>query len=86
MKRIPLQPSAEFSSEHPIGKSIVRCYQEKYHQDLLATDQFKLYLGKGIKCYLNNQEVLAGNEKLFKEFSQSSGGCLHRRSYVLSGR
>ena len=77
--------SAEFSSEHPIGKSIVRCYQEKYHQDLLATDQFKLYLGKGIKCYLNNQEVLAGNEKLFKEFNDFSDLKKQTEIYDLKG-
>lgn len=58
--------SAEFSSEHPIGKSIVRCYKQKYQKDLLTTTNFKLYLGQGISCVLNEKEVLAGNEKLLK--------------------
>lgn len=77
--------SAEFSSEHPIGKSIVRCYQEKYHQDLLSTDQFKLYLGKGISCYLDNQEILAGNEKLFKEFNDFSNLKKQTKDYAAKG-
>lgn len=78
--------SAEFSSEHPIGKSIVHCYKQKYQKDLLTTTNFKLYLGQGISCVLNEKEVLAGNEKLLKSKGVSLNN-IHEeiKTYVQKG-
>lgn len=59
---------AESVSNHPIARSIVSGYLAKEKDaDLdsdLDRDSYKEVSGKGIKCNINSQKVLCGNEKL----------------------
>lgn len=59
---------AESVSNHPIARSIVSSYLAKEKDaDLdsdLDRDSYKEVSGKGIKCSVNSQKVLCGNEKL----------------------
>ena len=59
---------AESVSNHPIARSIVNGYLSKEKgADLdsgLDKESFEEVSGKGIKCSINSQKVLCGNEKL----------------------
>ncbi len=60
--------SAEKLSEHPLGEAIVRKCEEK---DITPykTESFKTEAGYGIKCYVNNKELIIGNEKILNLYN-----------------
>lgn len=66
-----LTASAEAQSEHPLGKAIVRSYQEKYSSALLATEKFTILPGKGLQATINNTPFYFGNEKLLAQAALS---------------
>ncbi|WP_010296051.1 heavy metal translocating P-type ATPase [Clostridium senegalense] len=55
--------SAEKGSEHPLGEAIVLKAKEK-NLEFKAVDKFKAIQGKGIKCEIENDNILLGNDKL----------------------
>ena len=59
--------SAEAQSEHPLGKAIVRCYNEKSKAALLPVKYFTMFPGKGVQTMLNNKRMLFGNTKLLEQ-------------------
>ena len=60
--------SAEYSSEHPIAKSIVGKAQEtNWSPELAETEKFRNFPGKGVVCEVDGQAVVLGNRKLIQE-------------------
>lgn len=60
---LKLVTSAEIHSNHPIGKAI----KEKYNKELYDVTNYREIPGKGIKCKINNKDILVGNNKLLEE-------------------
>lgn len=61
--------SAELNSEHPLGKAIVRSYNEEMKNASSAPEDFKMLPGRGVHTLVNDHEILAGNPELFSENS-----------------
>ncbi len=57
--------AAEQYSEHPLGKAITKCYKHEVTNRLMRTEAFSMTPGQGIFARVGDQEILAGNEKLF---------------------
>jgi len=58
--------SLERLSEHPIGQAIVS-FAKNSKIEFYEVDQFEIEKGKGIKGEINNEILLVGNERFFKE-------------------
>ena len=58
--------STEKGSEHPLAEAILNYSKEK-NIELLAVEEFENIPGFGIKCKINNSEILLGNKKLMSE-------------------
>ena len=59
--------SAELRSEHPLGKAVVQCYQEKTGNKPEPSDSFQMIPGRGVSCIQNGETILAGNQKMLDE-------------------
>jgi len=57
-----LVSAIEEQSTHPIAKAII-----EYHPSVLVAENISEIAGKGLKGYINNQEILVGNGKLLKD-------------------
>ncbi|NEZ47495.1 cadmium-translocating P-type ATPase [Clostridium niameyense] len=55
----------EVYSNHPIGKSVLRYYKEDIDNKIIT--KYEEIVGKGVKAYINDVEVIAGNENLMSE-------------------
>lgn len=62
-----LAAAAEASSEHPLGKAVVRGFQNAYGQDLPKAEQFQMHVGSGVTAYVGGIRVSAGNLALMDE-------------------
>ena len=58
---------AERSSEHPLGRAVVRCWREKTGTEPAPADSFRALPGRGLKAELDGRSILAGNRKLLEE-------------------
>lgn len=58
--------AAESKSEHPLGKSIVRCAEKRGLEIPEATD-FEALVGSGISCTVEGKKVLVGKKGLMEE-------------------
>jgi heavy metal translocating P-type ATPase len=58
---------AELRSEHPLGKAIVRCFQETEHTPAPEPEEFQMLPGRGVKATVQGTQVLAGNPELLQE-------------------
>ena len=58
---------AERSSEHPLGRAVVRCWREKTGAEPAPADSFRALPGRGLKAELDGRSILAGNRKLLEE-------------------
>ena len=56
----------EARSEHPLGKAIVRCYQEEFHTQPPQPDSFQMLPGRGVKAQVQGVKVMAGNRELLE--------------------
>ncbi|MCL1874359.1 MAG: cadmium-translocating P-type ATPase [Clostridiales bacterium] len=65
-KLLQLAASAEQGSEHPLGAAIIKG-AEKERLDLLPVRDFTALTGRGIRCFIDDQEILAGNRKMMEE-------------------
>lgn len=63
---LSLAASAEARSEHPLGKAIVACAQEK-NLPLSEASGFQMTAGKGIFAEVDGRRLLCGNEKFLRE-------------------
>lgn len=59
--------AAEKSSEHPLGKAIVHCYEQEYSAEIWRSSEFKMIPGRGAQAVVNKRQVLAGNRKMLEE-------------------
>lgn len=59
-----LAASAEVRSEHPLGKSIIRKYQEKYGSAPEQPEAFSMLPGRGVSAMVHGREILIGNTEL----------------------
>lgn len=59
--------AAEGSSEHPIGKAVVRCFQKKYAESVLKAEDFAMIPGRGVSAKVEGYSVLAGNKAMLEE-------------------
>ncbi len=69
-----LAAAAESLSEHPLGKAVVKCFNESNSgapeapQDLkIAPQDFKMTPGRGISAVIEGKHILAGNEAMMNE-------------------
>ncbi len=64
-----LTAAAEKLSEHPLGKAVVSCWQkeERKEKQLPEAEGFAMVPGKGVSCWLEGKQVLAGNKKLLRK-------------------
>lgn len=56
---------AEYYSNHPIGLSIVKAYEEEIDKNKIK--DYNEISGHGLSVTINNKKVLAGNDKLMKK-------------------
>ena len=59
--------AVEGVSEHPLGKAVVRCYQEKYDEKSEAVSGFQMIPGQGVSGIVGQPHVVAGNKKMLQE-------------------
>ncbi|RAP45512.1 cation-translocating P-type ATPase [uncultured Methanosphaera sp.] len=65
---LKITASLESYSEHPLAKTMVNHYYEKYpDKELYEVDDFNMEISMGVSGTINNKICLIGNEKLFKE-------------------
>lgn len=64
---LKLIASVEKSSEHPLGKAIVEYFNSVSKLQLEDIVDFKMAIGKGVYGTINNNKLLAGNDRLLKE-------------------
>lgn len=63
---LALTASAEFGSQHPIAKAIVRSAEER-GMEIASVSGFDTVVGKGIVCTVNDRKVAVGNASLMEE-------------------
>ena len=63
---ISLASSAEISSEHPIGKSIVD-YAKKQNIDFAYPQEFKYLQGQGVSARIDNKQIIIGNHSMMNQ-------------------
>lgn len=63
---LSLAASAEAKSEHPLGKAIVACAQEK-GVPVTESSVFKMSAGRGIYAEISGKKLFCGNEKYLDE-------------------
>ena len=61
---LEITATAELRSEHPLGKAIVACYQQKCGRPPLNPETFKLLPGRGVSATVAGREIFAGNKAL----------------------
>ncbi len=62
-----LVAAVEKSSEHPIGKAIVKSFNEQIGGEIPLAKNVKVFKGKGIFANINEKEILVGKENLLIE-------------------
>lgn len=60
--------SAESSSEHPLGKAVVRCYRERFGRLPEHAEDFQMLPGLGIRAKTAGKDFLAGKPELLAEY------------------
>lgn len=83
--------SAELRSEHPLGRSVVRCYQELGAGEAVQPTEFRMLPGRGVRAVVGERTLTAGNEALLEESGISipdqvrerAAGCLKEGCTVI---
>lgn len=60
---------SELRSEHPLGKAVVRSYQEDHDDPTPQPDDFSMIPGRGVKARVGGKDVIAGNLEMMHEHS-----------------
>lgn len=58
---------AELRSEHPLGRAVVRCYENAGEGARLFADRFQMLPGRGVKASVDGSDIIAGNRELLCE-------------------
>ncbi len=64
---LSLCASAEKLSEHPLAQAIILAAEQR-KLEIKKASEFTAIAGKGIKAIIENNEIIAGNERLMREF------------------
>lgn len=56
-----LAASVEQFSEHPLGKAIVKCWNQNGDISILPAEDFKMQLGRGVSATIKGKRILAGS-------------------------
>ncbi|WP_294514521.1 cation-translocating P-type ATPase [uncultured Intestinimonas sp.] len=83
--------SAELRSEHPLGRSVVRCYQELGAGEAVQPTEFRMLPGRGVRAVVGERTLTAGNEALLEEsgisipdqVGERAAGCLKEGCTVI---
>lgn len=59
--------AAEVSSEHPLGKAVIKCFTSEYSLKIPEVSDFKMIPGRGVSAKVEGYHVLAGNMAMLKE-------------------
>lgn len=59
--------AAEASSEHPLGKAVVRCFKSEHSSEIPQAHEFKMIPGRGVSAEVEGNHVLAGNRAMLNE-------------------
>lgn len=59
--------AAEASSEHPLGKAVVRCFRNEHSSAIPQVSDFKMIPGRGVSAKVEGYHVLAGNMAMLNE-------------------
>ena len=59
--------AAEASSEHPLGKAVVRCFRSEHSSAIPQVSDFKMIPGRGVSAKVEGYHVLAGNMAMLNE-------------------
>lgn len=59
--------AAEASSEHPLGKAVVRCFRSEHSSAIPQASDFKMIPGRGVSAKVEGYHVLAGNMAMLNE-------------------
>lgn len=59
--------AAEGMSEHPLGKAVVRCYQNEICASPLVPENFQMIPGEGVAATVAGRRIKAGNLKFMDE-------------------
>lgn len=76
-----LAAAAEASSEHPLGKAVVRGFQQLYGTALPRAEQFHMIVGSGVVSCIEGRDVRAGNESMM----EAAGAVLSKEAKDRSG-
>ena len=63
---LKLAASVENNSQHPLAEAVVKKVREE-NIDILESQNFNTYGGKGVKATLDGKEIFIGNRALFKD-------------------
>lgn len=58
---------AEKRSEHPLGKAVVRCFEEETGEKAPEASGFRMLPGRGVWAAVEGAEILAGNRNMMEE-------------------
>ena len=59
--------AAEASSEHPLGKAVVRCFRSEHSSAIPQVSDFKMIPGRGVSAKVEGYHVFAGNMAMLNE-------------------
>ena len=59
--------AAEKSSEHPLGKAVVKCFKDKYNTALPDVSDFEIIIGRGVRAVSDSKEILVGTTAFLNE-------------------
>lgn len=66
-KLYSLCAAVEQSSEHPLGKAVVRCYKREYSSAVPEVSNFHMVPGRGVSADVEGHQILAGNLDMLHE-------------------
>lgn len=67
-----LAAAVEQYSEHPLGKAIVRCFQEETQQAIPTASDFHMIPGQGVTAVVNGQTIQAGTIQMMQNSGAST--------------
>lgn len=79
--------SVEQFSEHPLGKSIVRCFRQERSESMFGAEQFQMLPGRGVSARIEGKKILAGNEEMLsqQQIKMTDEMYLHTKEYLNQG-
>ena len=80
-----LAAGAEQFSEHPLGRSVVRCWKDRRENNLPQAENFRMLPARGVEALVEGRQVLAGNRALLEEQGVPLGDSGDAQGYLDQG-